>query len=631
MKHLLRSLAIALVASLGLSAFAQPVPPYDVTVAGVIVGCTPNSFVNVITVQGTQPSLDIDIPVDPNFCTFSVTLPMDSYQGWFQLSTPCQGAMQTQSVAYTVNALNPDSSYVYVVFNCGGVVDCLGVPGGSTLPGTPCNTPAGNEGLYDANCNCVETSTAVDACISMVQTAPFSAVFSSCTTGGTTPYDLLWDFSDGGAVAGDDIAHTYPGPGAYAVCLNVTDADGFFDSTCETIYVDDNGNISLDPPTNCLACLNVVPQFNGNTPIPFAANFVNCSTGSQSITFNWWMPDGSNSTQANESFIFPGEGVYGVCLTIADGSGCTSTICDTVIVDPNGGINTVPVWYDCLGILWGSNTAGTPCQQGGLVGTWDSNCNCVPNTPVDCEGVPGGNAMPGTPCSSPAVSDGTWSADCECVPNNPTGCEAGFWVIQAYEIDSLNPNGGATPIPNELWIWNLSSGTTGNYQFLWNFGDGTSSTEAYPTHFYPNGGPYLLCLTMWDGNCTDTYCDSIAVDEDGLYSGIMLQENYARSGFTINVLSELPTGLEEQTALENANLWPNPVTDAFTLSFQSTFSGNVPLSIYDMNGRVMHQENLAFNRGGNRIDLGAHQLAPGMYLLRVGEGANAMNIRFIKN
>lgn len=506
MKQLLRSLTVALAASAGLGAFAQPVPPYDVTVAGVIIGCTPNSFVNVITVQGTQPSLNIDIPVDPNFCTFSTTLSMDSYQGWFQLSTPCQGAMQTQSVAYTVNALNPDSNYVYVVFNCGGPADdCLGVPGGNAQPGTSCTTFLGVPGTWSPDCVCIPDTVACNACFTVSQT-------------GATP--------------------------------------------------------------------------SGNG-IPWSMDVSNCSSGTAPFTYQWWMPDGSTNTSFEPTFVFNAAGVYGICLTIADAGGCTSTLCDTVVVDDNGWISTDPVVWDCLQ-------------------------------------VPNGPNMPGTACTTALGQSGIWNSNCVCVTGS-TGCEAGFWVIQAYEIDSLNPNGSATPIPNELWIWNLSSGTTGNYQFLWNFGDGTSSTEAYPTHFYPNGGPYVLCLTMWDGNCTDTYCDSIAVDDNGLYTGIMLQENYARSGFTINVLNELPTGLEEHTALENANLWPNPVTDAFTLSFQSTFSGNVPLSIYDMNGRVMHQENLAFNRGGNRIDLGAHQLAPGMYLLRVGEGANAMNIRFIKN
>ena len=43
----------------------------------------------------------------------------------------------------------------------------------------------------------------------------------------------------------------------------------------------------------------------------------------------------------------------------------------------------------------------------------------------------------------------------------------------------------------------------------WDFGDGSSSTEATPTHTYPGMGPYETCLTVTTANCTATACNWI--------------------------------------------------------------------------------------------------------------------------
>ena len=764
MKHILRSLVLALVLVQASIVLAQPTPPYTITVNGTVVGCTPNSYVNIISVQGTQPALDIDVPVDPSDCSFWVALDMESFQGWFQVSTQCGGVNQTQNMNYTVNALDPDSTFVTVVFNCGNAIDCMGVPGGSALPGTPCNTPAGSAGVYDAQCNCIPTSNPLTACISMDQVAPFTAVFSSCTIGGTPAYSNLWDFSDGGAVPGDNITHTYAGPGTYAVCLNVTDADGFFDAICETVYVDANGGISFDPPTGCVACFTVSPVMNGNNPVPFQANFVSCSTGSPMLSYLWTLPNGLNSSQQDQpNFTFGAPGTYELCLQITDGMGCTSEFCDSIVVDPNGGINTIPVWYDCEGVLWGPAVVGSSCDDGdpdtfndvytlnctcvgvpagecftwvdwyqaldggapvpfeveynaatagaqpityswyfgdvsgggafvlegtstvpmwsrtfsggeslafmvvavdangcessftnveaimpcdgilgslalpalpcttvlGVQGTWNADCECVPNSVVfDCLQIPNGPNLPGTPCQQSGFV-GTWDEDCNCVPNSPGDCEAGFWVLQAFE--NGDTTGAGVPIPNTLWVWNLTNGGTGFYQFVWDFGDGSTSNEAFPTHIYADSGPYELCLTITDSDgCTDTYCDSISVDEDGLYNGL-IGDSGNRSALTINVVNPLTTGIAEEEVLTAVALWPNPARGELNIALDSRTTGTVRLEVVDLNGRIVMERQEKLNLGGNRLQLGTEDLPAGLYALRISQGTNVMTQRFVRD
>jgi len=50
-------------------------------------------------------------------------------------------------------------------------------------------------------------------------------------------------------------------------------------------------------------------------------------------------------------------------------------------------------------------------------------------------------------------------------------------------------------------------------QWLWDFGDGTSSGEQNPVHTYTETGTYTVCLTITDnsGTCQDTFCKDLDV------------------------------------------------------------------------------------------------------------------------
>jgi PKD repeat protein len=470
MNRQLRSLLLSATVLLGSLAFAQPLPPYNVTVMGTVAGCTPGSYVNILTVQNTQPALDIDVPLDSN-CMYAINLAMDSPLGWFQVSTPCNGAMLTEVGNYAVNTF--DSLFVIVDFNCGGVnTDCNGIVGGSALPGTACddNDPNTFNDTWSAACQCVGTSAApCEACFTVTQTTnfvdsiPFSASFSNCSSGGVAPFTYLWQFYDG-----------------------------------------------------------------------------------------------SISQVAEPTFVFLSAGWHFTCLIITDSNGCTDQTCDSLYVDENGTINPGPI------------------------------------------------------------------------NNDP--CEAAFFVMQAYQwVDSAGSGngGGGDPIPNELWVWNLSNGGTGNFQFTWDFGDGTTSTEAFPSHTYSSGSAYLLCLTIADdAGCTDTYCDSVSVDGDGLIDGMVAAGS--RSTFTVNVMNPLVTGVQEKPAFSELNTWPNPVNDVLNIALTSELKGTVQVSITDLSGRVVNTDSRSILHGNNRLEVPVTDLGAGLYLVRISNGKASISSRFVK-
>jgi hypothetical protein len=337
------------------------------------------------------------------------------------------------------------------------------------------------------------------------------------------------------------------------------------------------------------------------------------------------------------------DGTYTIQIT----SYCANAVIlevDTFVVEngivPSGHSATYPcsggMPLDCMGVLNGPDMPGTSCDDG-LANTsfdiWLPNCLCVgiPDSTnyTDCAGIANGPNVPGQVCDDgdPTTTGEMWNWNCECVVPGGAPCEAGLYIIQAYSQDSV-------AIPNALWVLNTSTGGDGNYQVLWNFGDGGTSTEMYPTHVYATGGPHLLCLTILDGSgCTDTYCDTISLDEDGMYNGLVLNERpgMLRSGFTLQVLSQLPVGVAEQTVLNEVIILPNPAQDQLALTFNGLQHTQVVVAIIDLNGRVISSTNAQVNAGANRHVIDVSDLEAGIYLLRLTDGTRSSNHRFVKN
>jgi hypothetical protein len=66
---------------------------------------------------------------------------------------------------------------------------------------------------------------------------------------------------------------------------------------------------------------------------------------------------------------------------------------------------------------------------------------------------------------------------------------------------------------------NLSNANGGSVieDYLWDFGDGQTSSEQNPTHVYTNPGSYTIKLTIYNGcNCSNTSVRKIEVSQKGL-------------------------------------------------------------------------------------------------------------------
>lgn len=104
---------------------------------------------------------------------------------------------------------------------------------------------------------------------------------------------------------------------------------------------------------------------------------------------------------------------------------------------------------------------------------------------------------------------------CQTVTVQCDTCECGVDANYKFSTDKCTVNFG------DLSTSNSCSQITG---WLWDFGDGTTSSAQNPSHTYGSPGTYVVCLTTYGtgagSDCKDYFCDTITVECDTCHCGI---------------------------------------------------------------------------------------------------------------
>ena len=112
--------------------------------------------------------------------------------------------------------------------------------------------------------------------------------------------------------------------------------------------------------------------------------------------------------------------------------------------------------------------------------------------------------------------------------------------------------------PNGLTIDFTDMSTTNIVSWLWDFGDGNTSSLQNPSHTYAIEGNYTVCLTATDVNgCSDTTC---------IPTGVLV-------------------GLNEPAALALFEAFPNPYEGKVNIRYQLSESSEVSLRVVDVLGK----------------------------------------------
>ncbi|MGV9012982.1 MAG: T9SS type A sorting domain-containing protein [Flavobacteriales bacterium] len=623
---------------------------YPLAVSGVVSNCMPNTLVTVETLPGTTPYQQFIVTVN-GFCQYMAFLWLDSGTGGVAASKDCSGGSIVSDTAYFSYPIPDPTANVVIDLSC---------------EEDTCVPPA-----------IINTPDPITICSSD------NSLLLQVSTTGTGPLSYNWTGP----------ASFYPNSTAQAVYVNMTGSGPVHitvANACGTTEADlpilviqtpDAGNgvdttmCDILGPTSLFSLLTGAPNTGGTWFFdwqPQSGTFdpgadgagsyqyivygtAPCYNDTATVTITelttWYDDadgDGLGDPNISVGSCTPPSGyvnndldycpsIFGTIGSACD-DGNTLTIYDHLNANCEC-VGTDSSFVDCLGILGGSNVPGTFCSGtlggSGFFGNWDANCICQPSTVVDCAGMLGGTALPGTACFDFMGDFGIWSLDCVCVTDTTgSNCNAYFWAVQAYD----STGGWNEPVPNEVWVWNFSSGGNAVYDLVWDFGDGSTSSDPEPSHYYSGPGPWLLCLTLTSGNCTDIYCDSVSLDANGFLNGMIVDGHSTAGsnasdrdgGFTLNVLQAAPTGISDMPAIAELNVWPNPVSNELNVSFNSAQAGPSLITVIGMDGRMVLREDHRSALGSNTVKLNTASLAPGLYMLRIEDGTQRIPQRFLK-
>jgi PKD repeat protein len=388
---------------------------------------------------------------------------------------------------------------------------------------------------------------------------------------------LAWDFGDSTFATGNSTQHTFGVAGIYTVCMSEIDSNGIVVCySCQQITVGHNTTCSFTSSTN---------PFH-NLTIDFQANSGFLST------VTWDFGDGSPiDSGIAVSHQYAVAGTYNVCITVY-GGGAICSYCDIVTI---GNTPTCSASYL-------STTLGLTAYF------IDMSAPPAASTTYAWDFGDGSTSSARFPQHTYAVS-GTYNV---CLSINAGGCTDHYCSNVAVDTSVINPTGCRAFFaivqlsPFQVTIVNLSSGI--NLSFVWDFGDGSTDTQPYPSHFYANTGIYNLCLTVADASgCSDTYCDTLAVDSLG---------NIFRSmaGFTINVVSPSQlTGVNEINVEKNYSIYPNPVNSDLFINVKSGGNKITGYRILSLLGSELSRGNM----NGFEGSVNMKDLSSGTYLLEI--------------
>ena len=233
-------------------------------------------------------------------------------------------------------------------------------------------------------------------------------------------------------------------------------------------------------------------------------------TGS-ATSWYWEFGDGVSSTEQNPSHTYQDEGAYNVCLTITDSTNnCNDTYCELLIIAGTGGgcenffVYTTNdfLTFDFEGYLLNTNQPSANYDWDFGDGTYGTG-QFITHTFVQA-GVAYYTVCLTTTTLDSITNDTCVYTSCQDVYiGNNNNCQANYYY---YNVDS---------IPLNYQFQDISYGNPNIW--LWDFGDGTTSTEQNPLHAFPQQGTYLVCLTIENDStgCIDTYCEVIQVIEQG--------------------------------------------------------------------------------------------------------------------
>lgn len=298
-----------------------------------------------------------------------------------------------------------------------------------------------------------------------------------------------WYFGNGNSSTLKDPKYSYLSPGSYTVKLVVITNNGCSDSISKSV--------SVDPSAIVRFAVNDSDQCFSN----HLFNFTNNSTISGgSLSYLWQFGDGNTSTATSPSKSYATSGIYNVRLISTSDKNCKDTFSKPVRVyaQPKAQYSINPA-VQCLKGNKFTFTNSSTSTDGTLTYLWTFG--------------DGKNSTLTSPVYS-YTTDNSYSV--KLYATSSFGCidsNRQFLTVFPQGMLSFTVNDSDQCISGNSFVFNNTSQiSSGTLNYLWHFGDNTTSTNKSPLKSYSSHGTFAVKLTSESNlNCRDTLNFSVRV------------------------------------------------------------------------------------------------------------------------
>ncbi len=260
--------------------------------------------------------------------------------------------------------------------------------------------------------------------------------------------NYIWDFGDGTFSTQANPTHTYTGTGVYTVKLIARNSFNCTNIHIKPAYI----TIVANPP----AAFTVNQQSSCNINQVF--NFTCTTPGS--IGWQWSFGDGNTSALQNPTHVYGASGAYDVTLIVTNPGGCTDTLSRPAYI--NIGASLVPFF---------TVNSQTGCPPFNAIFT----CN-IPNATSWAWDF--GDGTTSTVQNPTNLYSAPGSYDITLTVTTSTGCNGtvtlpGYITVDPMPVPSFTV---ATPVGCDPHSTAFNNTSTNASTYLWDFGDGNTST-----------------------------------------------------------------------------------------------------------------------------------------------------------
>ncbi|MBW6483130.1 MAG: PKD domain-containing protein [Vicingaceae bacterium] len=307
---------------------------------------------------------------------------------------------------------------------------------------------------------------------------------SSVSTGTITNWS--WVFGNTNTSTTQNPSELYVNDGQYNVTLTVTTDNGCQDDVTQTVTVYPLPVVDFTPTD---VCLLETTQFTDLSTVTTGTN----------VGWAWNFDDNTTSNIQHPTHTYGTEGVYQVKLIVTTNNGCKDSITKPVTVHPLPQVSFIPSVLDSCSPVIVDFTDQSTINLPGTNVTWNWDFG---DAGTSTQQHPNAISFVNTSNSSVAIFDVSLTV------TSDKGCSVTQTInnmIKSYPI----PLASFTYNPTDANIYNSEISFTDNSiiasWWLWDLGDGASSTVRNPVHLYADSGIYTVILYMENEyGCEDT-------------------------------------------------------------------------------------------------------------------------------